>query len=147
MNSVTLTKIKLPWITSNYKTMQRLKAKKRFQSPPPHPLLILDISLLQTCLKKLFVITKGGCGIQQNPQISKFSTLVDQRCCSQLLSPRLVLLLIQRTLKNFDNSFTEHLSQMSYFTNQITLQLEATHKNLNNILSSRKFGRQLHLYS
>ena len=56
--------------------MQRLKAKKRFQSPPPHPLLILDISLLQTCLKKLFVITKGGCGIQQNPQISKFSTLV-----------------------------------------------------------------------
>ena len=38
LNSVTLTKIKLPWITSNYKTMQRLKAKKRSQSPPliPH---------------------------------------------------------------------------------------------------------------
>ena len=35
LNSVTLTKIKLPWITSNYKTMQRLKAKKRSQSPPP----------------------------------------------------------------------------------------------------------------
>lgn len=53
----------------------------------------------------------------------------DQSFFSQLLSPQLVLLSIQRTLKNIDNSFTEHLSKKSYFMNQITLQLEATYKN------------------
>ena len=84
LNSVTLTKIKLPWITSNYKTMQRLKAKKRSQSPPPpsYPILILDISSLQTCLKKIACYYKRRVWNTVESTNIKIFHPCDQRCCS-----------------------------------------------------------------
>ena len=86
LNSVTLTKIKLPWITSNYKTMQRLKAKKRSQSPPlpspSYPILILDISSLQTRLKKIVCYYKRRVWNTVKSTNIKIFHPCDQRCCS-----------------------------------------------------------------
>ena len=144
----------LPWQKSSYlglpvitKLCKDSKLKKGFSPPPPTPPFNFGYLFITNMSQKIVCYYKRRVWNTAESTNIKIFHPCDQRCCSQLLSPRLVLLLIQRTLKNFDNSFREHLSKMSYFMNQITLQLEATHKNLNNILSSRKFGRQLHLYS
>lgn len=120
----------LSWQKSSYlglpvitKLCIESKLKERSQPPPTPSLQYVNMSQKIVCY-----YTRRVWDTIESTNIKIFYPC-DQSFFSQLLSPQSVLLLIQRTLKNIDNSFTEHLSKKSYFMNQITLQLEATYKN------------------
>ena len=97
LNSVTLTKIKLPWITSNYQTMHWIKAKRKVSAPPPPtPPFNFGYHFNINMSQKIVCYYRRRVWDTVESTNIKIFYPCDQRCCSQLLSPRFVLLLIQR---------------------------------------------------